>query len=167
MPELWPLGDVPTMNDKRTFPVVPIVVLVALFIFVAMGLFVPLQEKIDDLHLAKFVQKIAATDRIVATKQTYSSHKMMSLSLSGEDARRVVQAISSARANRSLVMVQSPPEVMFFHGTNVLAEIIAGSTLFSADGRHYKDSSGVLDRLVYTPLSKMIYKEEMKGVESQ
>jgi len=156
------------MSNKRTFPIVPILFLVAvIFIFAAMGLFVPIQEKIDDLHLKKFAERIVATDRVVATRQTHTSHKVMSLSFTGEDAQHIVQAISSGRANRSLDMVMSPPRVTFFHGTNVLAKIVTGSTLFSADGRHYKDGSGVLDGLVYTPLSKMVHDEEMTEVGSQ
>ena len=156
------------MSDKRTYPIVPILFLVAgVSIFAAMGLFVPVQERIDDLHLRKFAERIAATDRVVATRQTYPSHKVTSLSLTGEDARRIVQAISSGRANRSADMAMSPPRVTFFHGTNVLAEIMTSSTLFSAGGRHYEDSSGVLGGLVYTPLITMVHEEQMKEVKSQ
>jgi hypothetical protein len=156
------------MSNKRTFPFMPILFLVAVvFIIAAIGLFVPIQERIDDLHLKKFAEQIAAADRVVVTRQTQTSHKAMSLSFTGEDAQRIIQAVSSGRADRRLDMVMSPPRVTFFHGTNVLAEIMTGSTLFSADGRHYKDGSGVLDSLVYTPLIKMVHDEDMKEIESK
>jgi len=89
------------------------------------------------------------------------------MSFTGKDAQRIVQAVSSGRANRHLVMATSPPRVTFFQGTNVLAEIVTDSTLFSADGRRYEDGSGVLDALVYSPLIKMVHDEEMKELESK
>ena len=166
------------MSDKRTFSVVPILFLVAIiFILAAMGLFVPIQEKTDDFRLAKFVQKIATTDHIVASKWTlYPSRKEMSLSLTGEDAKRVVQAVSSNKANRTLDMSQSPARVSFFQGTNVLGEILTDGELFSADGKRYLDVSfkpgfggdrGVLDHLIATPLYKMVHEAEMKELETQ
>jgi hypothetical protein len=90
----------------------------------------------------------------------------VSLSLTGEDAKRVVQAVSSGRADRRVYSNMWLVTVRFFGGTNVLGEILTDGTLFLADGRQYKDASGVLDELVATPLSKMVHETEMKGTES-
>jgi hypothetical protein len=140
------------MSNKRTFPVVAMFFLVAaVFIIAAMALFVPIQKKIDDFHLAKFAQKIAATDHAVASQWTlYPSRKMMSLSLTGENAKRVVQAVSSARSGRPpLGMAWANMDLVtatFFGSTNTLGEIlIDDGELFKADGRECRDVSFKLD----------------------
>ena len=171
------------MSDKRTFPVKQILFLVAIiFILAAMGLFVPIQEKIDDFHLTKLAEKIARTDHIVASEWTlYPSRKKMSLSLTGEDAKRVVQAVSSACSGRppfggawkNMYLVTAT----FLQGTNVLGEImIDDGELFRVDGRVYRDvsfkldndgGSGVLRDLVCAPLGKIVHETETKELESQ
>jgi hypothetical protein len=130
------------MSDKPKYPVVQILFLAAVIsIMAAMGAFrpiiVPIQEKMDDHRLAKFAHQIAATDHIIATKNTFFLRKPMSLSLTGEEAKRVVQAVSSGKANRELDMSQGPARVRFFQGTNILGEIATDGELFSVDGRRY------------------------------
>jgi hypothetical protein len=175
------------MSDKRKFPILPILFLVpVVFILAAVGLFDPvvrpIQLKIDELHLSKFSQKTATTDRVVASRWThYRSHKEMSLSLTGDDAKRVVQAVSSARSGRppfgmawaNMYLVTAT----FFKGTNDLGKImIDDGELFIADGRVYRDVSykqngdgggGVLRDLICAPLGKIVHDKEMKEVESQ
>jgi len=127
----------------------------------------PIQLKIEEHRLAKFAQKIATSDHVVGSRWiTYPSRKELSISLTGEDARRVVQAVSSASSGR-------PPSGMawanmyfvtatFFKGTDVLGKIkIDGGALFRIDGGEYRDTTfkrdgvgchGVLKDLVCAPL---------------
>jgi hypothetical protein len=177
------LGDVRAMSAKRTFSIGPVLfVVVFISILAAMGLFQPvvrpIQEKMDDRHLAKFSQKITTTDHIVASKWTlYPSRKEMSLSLTGEDAKRVVQAVSSGKGDRQVYSNIWSVRAKFFGGTNVLGEImIDDGELFLADGRQYRDvsfkldgdgGSGVLRDLICAPLGKIVHDAEMKELESQ
>ena len=171
------------MSAKRTFSIGPVLFLVVFIgILAAMGLFQPLlrpiQEKMDNRRLAKFAQKIANTDHVVVSKWThYPSRKEMSLSLTGEDAKRVVQAVSSGRADRQVYSNIWSARAMFLGGTNVLGEImIDDGELFLADGRQYRDvsfkldgdgGSGELRDLVCAPLGKIVHEAEMKELESR
>jgi hypothetical protein len=175
------------MSDRSKFSIRPVLYLVVFIsILAAMGLFAPvvrpIQEKMDGRCLAKFARKIAATDHVVATRWTpYPSRKEMSLSLTGEDVKRVVQAVSSASSGR-------PPfgtawaniysvTATFFKDTNVLGKItIDDGELFKTDGREYRDvsykpdgdgGSGVLSDLVCAPLGKIVHEAEMKELERQ
>ncbi len=181
------LDNIRTMSVKSKFPIWPVLFCVVFIsILAAVGLFDPvvrpLQVKMDDRHLAKFAQKIAATDRVVASRwMLYPSRKLMSLSLTGKDAKRVVQAVSSAKSGR-------PPfgsawknmynyTATFYRGTNVLGVIIIDDgELFKTDGREYRDvsfklnsnrGSGVLSDLVCSPLGKIVHEAEIKELESQ
>jgi hypothetical protein len=153
--------------------------LLILLIIVGLCASVPL---IDTARLAAFAHRIATTDHVVASKWTlYPSRKMMSLSLTGEDAKRVVQAVSSASSGRppfgsawaNMYLVTAT----FFRGTNVLGKIVIDDgELFKADGREYRDvsfkqdghgGSGVLRDLICAPLGKIVHETEMKELESQ
>ena len=153
--------------------------LLILLIIVGLCASVPL---IDAARLAAFAHRIATTDHVVASKWTlYPSRKEMSLSLTGEDAKRVVQAVSSASSGR-------PPfgtawaniysvTATFFKDTNVLGKItIDDGELFKTDGREYRDvsfkqdgkgGSGVLRDLVCDPIGKIVHETEMKELENQ
>jgi len=169
------------MSEKAKFSIGPLRQWLAfigvLAVMAAICLTQPLQEMMDNFRLAKFAQKIATTDHIVALEWTlYPSRKEMSLSLTGEDAKRIVRVISSGRANRSLDMSQRPAKVTFFHGTNVLAEILTDGELFAVDDRRYLDvtfkldansRSGLLGDLIDAPLRKMVQEAEMKEIGSQ
>jgi hypothetical protein len=171
------------MSAKSKFSIWPMLFwIIFISILAAMGLFTPvvrpIQVKMDEHHLAKFAQKITTTDDIVASKWTlYPSRKMMSLSLTGEDAKRVVQAVSSASSGRppfgmawaNMYLVTAT----FFRGTNVLGKIVIDDgELFKVDGREYRDVSkldghGVLRDLICAPLGKIVRETEEKELESQ
>ena len=128
---------------------------------------------------ASFAHRIADADRVVGTYARSS----VSLTLTGDDARKVVRAISSASSDR-------PPwgmatscmfmcRVTFFRGTNVLDDIEVCSSLFLirrppflvGGYEHrlppFRDDTGLLDSLVYTPVSKAEYDAQMKKLEAQ
>ena len=135
----------------------------------------------DAHHLAKFAQLISSCDRVVGSMYThYGPRKQMQVSLAGQSAKRVIQAVSSAECGR-------PPAGMawantylvkaaFFEGTNFLGEIeIDGGELFRAGGREYRDvsfqhgnaSSDVLRELVCAPVQKLVHEAEEKEFGSK
>jgi len=142
----------------------------------------PVLNLYDTLRLAIFAHQIATTDRVVASERTHSpSSKQISLSLTGDDAKRVVQAVSLARSAR-------PPSGMawanmyrvtatFFNGTNVLSKIVIDDgELFLAYGGEYRDDSfkqagdgfsGVLRDVICAPLGKLAQETEMKELENR
>jgi len=142
----------------------------------------PIQVKMDEHRLAKFSQKITTSDHVVASRRTlHPSRKEMSLSLTGEDAKCVVQAVSSAGSGRppfgmawaNMYLVTA----IFFKGTNVLGKItIDDGELFRVDGGEYRDvsfkqngdgGSGVLRDLISAPLGKIVHEAETKALESR
>jgi hypothetical protein len=123
----------------------------------------------DSLRLAWFARRIAGADRIVATNWEAS----VSMTITGDDAKKVVRAISSAGSGR-------PPLGMdwaniygvnarFYRGTEVLGEIeMDGGGLFLIHYHEppFRDDTGVLLRVLYKPLSELYKAERMKS-ESQ
>ncbi len=133
-------------------------------------------RKVDNASLALFAQKIAATDHIIAIEQIPPSHRLISLTLTGENARRVVQAVSSGKADRASYSNVWSVKATFFEGTNALGEIMTDGELFLAEGRQYKDGSykeggirgsGVLRDLVVKPLGEAVQEAEMKEIETK
>ncbi len=98
----------------------------------------------------------------------------------GDDARRVVKAVSSAKSGR-------PPSGMawanmymtkaaFFQGSRCLGEIeIDGGELFRAGGREYRDvslrrddtNSGVLRSLVCVPVQRLVTEAQEKEAQNK
>jgi hypothetical protein len=163
-------------------PKIRAIFLLPVLVVLAIVLEKPILSLYDNLRLAKFAHTIATTDHVVASEWThYPSRKQMSLSLTGEDARRVVQAVTSASSGRppigtawkNMYLVTTT----FFKGTNVLGEIeIDDGELFRVDGGEYRDVSfkqvgdgvsGVLRDLVCAPLGKIVQETEMKELESR
>jgi hypothetical protein len=74
-----------------------------------------------------------------------------SLTLSGNRAREVGQAISSGRyydTSYSPVGIQWEWEMCFYNNTNYITSVLFEGRLFIGDGRSlYDDESGTLDRL--------------------
>ncbi len=126
-----------------------------------------IEERLDNYHFSAFAQKLTATDNIVATTQRLP--KVVSLSLHGEDAKRVVQAVCAGKADRRRYSNLWEQKVVFFEGTNRLGEILLDGGLFMADGRQYRDisyrpnaneGSGILNDLIYIPLVNMEFKAQ-------
>ena len=126
-----------------------------------------IEEKLDNHHLAGFAKKLAATDHIVATTQRLP--KVVSLSVGGESAKHVVQAVSSGKADRTRYANLWEEQVVFFEGTNRLGEILLDAGLFMADGRQYRDSSyrpianggsGTLNDSIFIPLVNLELKAQ-------
>jgi hypothetical protein len=120
----------------------------------------------DSLRLAWFAHRIAGADRIVATNWEAS----VSLTITGDDAKKVIQAISSAGSGR-------PPFGMdwaniygvnarFYRGAEALGEIeMDGDGLFLIHYHEppFRDGTGVLRGVVYKPLSDAYKAERMKS----
>jgi hypothetical protein len=136
----------------------------------------PLQLKFDAHCLTKFAHRISSSDRVVASEWTHSgTRKQLEVSLSGEELKRVIQAVTSAEcarppnglayANMYLITAK------FFKGTNLLGEIlIDDGELFRVGSREYRDvslqpgtsSGGVLRDLLCAPVQKLVLEAEEK-----
>jgi len=124
----------------------------------------------DTLRLAWFAHRIAGADHIVATNWVAS----VSVTITGDDTKKVVQAISSAGSGR-------PPFGMdwaniydvntkFYRGAKVLGEIeMDGGGLFLIHYHEppFRENTGVLHDLVYKPVSEAARKAEERRFESQ
>jgi hypothetical protein len=124
----------------------------------------------DALRLAWFAHRIAESDRIVATNWLSA----VSLTITGDETKKVVRAISSAGSGR-------PPfgtdwaniydvNAKFCRGTKVLGEIeMDGGGLFLIYYHRppFRESTGLLHELVYKPISDAARTAEMKKFESQ
>jgi len=98
-----------------------------------------------------FAERITDANRVTVVKRT-APNVAVSISLEGEEARRIVRALSSAQARESNV---PPPatalRIEFLKGTNRLAVLNALEGLFWADGKQFEDGTGALLALEGTP----------------
>jgi hypothetical protein len=115
----------------------------------------------DNARLAAFARQIDSTDHIVVT---YSS-RPVNLVIAGEDAKRVVQAVSSSRSNRprsgTRNKCQYSVKAAFLRGTNVLGDIEICSYIFLIhhDPSPFRDDTGFLKTIVYEPTTDAYFKE--------
>jgi HAMP domain-containing protein len=102
--------------------------------------------------LRRFTRRIANVDRVVATM----SKSPVSIAITGEDAKLLVQAVSSAKRER-------PPwgmgdaciyevRLAFLEGTNGLGDLLSCGHLFIVSGKKYRDDTGLLGTLAVTPI---------------
>ena len=107
--------------------------------------------------LPRFAHRIASADRVVASAE----HGAVSITLTGEDAKTLVQALSSAKRER-------PPwgmadaciydvRITFFEGAQALGDIVSCTQLFILDGKKYRDETGVLGKLAVSPVHQAAY----------
>jgi len=78
------------------------------------------------------------------------------LTVTGEDAARIIQAVSSAKRDMRHYSGTFMTRTRFLSGTNFLADIQASSSdLFLAGAIRYSDASDTVRRLVVVPLDKL------------
>jgi hypothetical protein len=94
-------------------------------------------------QLSIFRDRISSTDRVVAVTQ---SGKHM-LTRTGDDAAKVVHALSSARRDRHPYDATFSWRLQFYRGTNLLDTVRFQDRIFAIDGSVYSDDSGVLKAL--------------------
>jgi hypothetical protein len=122
----------------------------------------------DSLRLARFAHRIADTDRIVTT----FARSSVSLTITGDDAKKVVRAVSSASSDRPPFGMASSCSFMaratFFRGTNVLDDIEICSSLFLIHETEppFRDDSKLLDTAVYQPIAAAFEKEQEAKYQS-
>jgi len=95
--------------------------------------------------------------------------------MTGEDAKRIVQAVSSAKADRKRYKNMYLIRTTFFSGTNIVGEIrMDDAYLFMADGRQYRDATcsrerhpynGALSELITAPLARLAHEAMLKEPE--
>jgi hypothetical protein len=161
------------MNAKSRSWIKPVAVTLAIGVFWIVCLPVPsfLFAPYDASRLAWFAHRIAGTDHIVGTRWMSS----VSVTITGDDAKKVVAAISSAGSGR-------PPcwgmewansygiKAKFYRGTKVLGEIVMdGGGLFLIHHHQppFLDGTGLLHDLLCQPVIEAAHEAEMKKLESQ
>ena len=117
--------------------------------------------------LPRFARRIASADRAVASMK----HGAVSITITGEDAKQLVQAVSSAKRER-------PPwgmtdaciydvRITFFKGTEALGDILSCTRLFIVSGKKYRDETGVLGKLAVSPVQAAYVERGRKQMESK
>jgi hypothetical protein len=115
--------------------------------------------------LPGFARRIANADRVVVTML----RTPVSITITGEDARRLVQAVSSAKRERlpwgTAYACIFDVRVTFFEGTNALGEILSCMGLFIVSGKKYHDDTGTLVTLAATPIHNAYGEWDRKQME--
>lgn len=144
------------MNSKAKF----LVALLSLTAIIVIYLFV-------SSPLPRLARRIANADSIVVT----ISHSPVSIPITGEDVKRVIQAVSFAKRER-------PPwgmtdsciydvKVTFFSGTNPVGKIVSCTSLFMVNGKKYRDDTGVLGAVAVAPICEAYVEWGRKQTESK
>jgi hypothetical protein len=107
----------------------------------------------DAARLARFAHQIVDTDRVVGAWERSSVH----LTLTGDEAKKVVRAVSSAvsaRMPNAEFACKYSATATFYRGTNVLGHIDMCNSLFLLKSSEppFADGSGLLDTAVYAPV---------------
>lgn len=111
-------------------------------------------------------QIVSDANRVNVVKRT-APNIAVGILLEGQEARRIVKAVSSARPRVSDV---PPPatalQIEFLRGTNRLAVLVASEGLFWVDGKEFEDETGSLLTLEGTPSEqwKVISYEVYQGL---
>lgn len=113
-----------------------------------------------------FARRIANADRVVASVRRSS----VSIAITGEDAKRTVQAVASGsrqRQPRPWEMIRANDvKLTFYEGTNELGSIFSSDSAFCVfwvSDKKYRDDTGLLDKLAVHPA----HEADVKWVERQ
>jgi len=135
-----------TLKPSNRFQLVVFLIIIICFplLVTAPILLHAIEKPFDIYHLKKFAQKITVADRIVASY----SQSSVTFSLTGQEAKQVIAAVSSAKPDRNTYKCLYNAKAQFFNGTNNLGDVIGCSTILWITGRQYKEDTGVWDKLV-------------------
>lgn len=109
----------------------------------------------DAVCLAAFAHRIADADRVVVTWEG----SPVSLTLTGDDAQKIVRAVSGAGSTRmpdTELALKYSESVTFYRGPDALGEVLTAYQLFLLNHHEppFADRSGTLRTLVSTPMEK-------------
>jgi len=154
----------PKSRSMRLLGVLLCVVLWFLLLPVPRFVFAPY----DAARLKMLARRIADADRVVGSQ--YDSKT--TLTLTGSEARIIVQAVSSAVSRRPPWGLASScsfiPRVTFYKGAKVLDYVsICGSEFVIHGGQPYQDDTGALDKLIAEPLDKAIYDSQSGALQDE
>ena len=122
-------------------------------IIVGMALLVAvcLAARVSFSPLANFSHRISDADRAVVTF-TLNDPPPVSVTITGQVLRTVVGMISSAHRDRKNYSCSSVANVKFFKNSEMLGQMTACIQLMWIGPRQYRDDTGMLDKLIVTPL---------------
>ncbi|HWI57091.1 MAG TPA: hypothetical protein VNZ22_07680, partial [Bacillota bacterium] len=106
-------------------------------------------EMLSAVRFGAFTHRIASADHVVVAN---SSARPQAFKIGGEDAKRLVRAVSCAKRYISRPGLEDASiygdKATFFAGTNALGCIQACGRLFMVNGKKYQDDTGVVRALV-------------------
>jgi uncharacterized lipoprotein YajG len=85
-------------------------------------------------------QRLKGTDRVVVT----NTIERLSISVTGADADKIVQAIATAKKESPLIEAAAGLTLEFYKGAEQLGTVATGYEIFSIDGKPYRDTTGTL-----------------------
>jgi len=100
----------------------------------------------------KLAHQIADTDHIIATYYHRTGHvppeiSEFSITITGDDARQIVRAISQSTSDGTQTLCMPEWELQFYKGTNRLAAVGFGCSLVWVNRAEFRDESGTLEKL--------------------
>jgi hypothetical protein len=133
-----------------------------LVIVVAVGTYVFVSNP-----LPRFARRIASADHVVASMKQGA----VSITIAGEDATRLVQAVSSAKRERPPWGMEDAciydVRIAFYEGTKPLGDILSCTRLFIVSGKKYRDDTGLLGALAVHPIQNAYVEWGRKHMESK
>jgi hypothetical protein len=91
----------------------------------------------------KLARQFAGADCVVVTNVYHG----IGISVTGDEARRVVRAVSSARKLPPETLTSAEVRTEFYRGTNFLGAVLGCGSLFGNKDGGYEDESGVFKAL--------------------
>ena len=127
-----------------------------LLVAIAVGLFagIPLTKfLLQTIDGAQLAHRIANSDHVVAT---FTWNNSATVTITGESAIKIVQAVSSAKRDTASYASQFDVRLVFFNGTNSLDEVKNCGQLILHNGKQYHVVSEEMYPLVIPALKKAL-----------
>lgn len=102
--------------------------------------------------LVVFSRRISEADRAVARLWT---NQEVSITLTGNDLRMVVEAVSGSDRDLTEYACEALSEVEFYNKSDRLGRMVVCLELIWIDGKQYRDHTGALPELIDKPLLKL------------
>jgi hypothetical protein len=119
--------------------------------------------------LPRFARRIASADRVVASMKRGTE----SIAIIGEDAKRLVQVVFSAKRQRPAWPWEMQRaniydvRITFYEGTRELGDILSCTSFFKVGGKKYRYDTGLLGTLAVHPVHNAYVEQGGRQMESK
>jgi hypothetical protein len=127
-----------------------------------------------DVSPTNFIRQINLADRVTVTNKvtgTMPGYDGVGMSLSGDESKRLIQALSSLKSHFETNVFSDRAAVFFlwqlqfYKGTNLVATADFSKNLIECEGSQYYDSGGILEKIDSELSKQQKYNEFYKGEE--